>query len=255
MLGLKAKASLLFFVSAGIFTGLVVFGNTVARNKIYSTGEKHPSVDAPQIAESLQNAIGETAPLPTDASAETTPVTVAEADTGTNLTGSLVAFIGRTILDRNPDGPQNGSINVRDANTIAEEAMTQSINTTDLAGFYPILSSIELTIGSNAQWTEHVQIALRRHISDLKQKKPSESFKDDARAALSVYENTITNVRHITTPTKRIAEQQQLLSLLTGERYALQSVADYESDPIRGMVALRMLPELELKLQKTLSQL
>ena len=253
MLGLKAKAGLLFFVSAGIFVGLVVFGNAIAPKKISPVPEKQDLSTTAQVTDLLQNAIGPTSPFGLFEASE--PKDIDTINTGANLTRNLASLIGKSIVDKNPEGPQNGNISVANANKITDETIAQSINTADLSNFYPILSSSELLVGPNTNWTEDIQTVFKTHINTLKQKIPSASFKDNAKTASLIYESSISNLKQIITPTERIAQQQQLLSLLMGEQYALQSIEQYESDPIRGIVALHMLQELELKLQHAQSQL
>ncbi len=136
MLGLKAKAGLLFFVSAGIFTGVVVLGNTIAREKIHSTSEKQAPAEAVQRRELAQNLIGPTSPLEVD-EPENINIPTASANASVNLTQNLASLIGKSIVDKNPEGPVGDNLTVMGADGMADAAINESLKQFNPAYFSP----------------------------------------------------------------------------------------------------------------------
>ena len=136
----------MFFVSAGIFTGVVVFGNTVARDKIHSAAEKEDSIEAVRKPDSLQNAIGEPVPITEEAPTEIPVAQAPQASAGVNLTTSLASLIGKNIVDKNPEGPTGDNLTVMGADGMAEAAVAESMKSFNTAYFFPEITQAELTV-------------------------------------------------------------------------------------------------------------
>ncbi|MDO8582724.1 MAG: hypothetical protein Q7R63_01900, partial [bacterium] len=184
-----------------------------------------------------------------EAPAETTAVATPQASASTNLTANLASLIGKNIVDKNPEGPIRDGLTVANANRIADEVLAESITMADLDEFHPVIPADELSIGSNPNYSVEIRAALRVHMETLKEKKQGGSFTDDVATVITAYGLSIQEIRNIVTPTERISDQQTILSILNGQLNALTAIRKYESDPVRGIVALRILEELQQKLE------
>ncbi len=249
MLGLKAKAGLLFFVSAGIFTGVVVFGNTVARDKIHSTAEKEGSIEAARKPDPLQNAIGEPVPTTAEAPVETTAIATPQANVSasTNLTANLASLIGKNIVDKNPEGPVGDNLTVMGADGMAEAAVTESMKSFNTAYFFPEITQAELTV-DDAQSTTAYRAAAAS-ITGKTESEPPPPIDDPVASQMKIfakrYEAEATSLRALAVPPALITEYTQAIRRALGKQRIFEAVADYENDPIYAMLALKLLETIK----------
>ena len=244
VLGLKAKAGLLFFVCAGVFVGLVVFGNTVARDKIHSTAEKEDSIEAARKPDSLQNAIGDPVPITAEAPAETTAIATPQANTSgsTNLTANLASLIGKNIVDKNPEGPVGDNLTVMGADGMAEAAIAESMKSFNTAYFFPEITEAELTV-DNAQSTTAYRAAAAS-ITGKTESEPPPPVDDPVASQMKIfakrYEAEVASLRALAVPPALIAEHTQAIRRAVGKQRIFEVVADYENEPIYAMLALKL---------------
>ena len=242
MLGLKAKAGLLFFVSAGIFTGVVVFGNTVARDKIHSTAEKEGSIEAARKPDSLQNAIGDPVPITAEAPAETTAVATPQASASTNLTANLASLIGKNIVDKNPEGPVGDNLTVMGADGMADAAIAESMKSFNTAYFFPEVTRTELTV-DDAQ-TAVAYRAAAASITGKTELEPPPPVDDPVASQMKTfakrYEAEVASLRTLPVPSALLTEHMQAIRHALGKQRIFEAVADYENDPIYAMLALKL---------------
>ncbi len=247
MLGLKAKAGLLFFVSAGIFTGVVVFGNTVARDKIHSAAEKEDSIEAVRKPDSLQNAIGEPVPITEEAPTEIPVAQAPQASAGVNLTTSLASLIGKNIVDKNPEGPTGDNLTVMGADGMAEAAVAESMKSFNTAYFFPEITQAELTV-DDAQ-TAAVYRAAAASITSKTESEPPPPASDPVASQMKVfakrYEAEAISLRALAVPPVLLTEHTQAVRRALGKQRIFEAVADYENDPIYAMLALKLLETIK----------
>lgn len=247
MLGLKAKAGLLFFVSAGIFTGVVVFGNTVARDKIHSTAEKDDSIEAARKPDPLQNAIGEPAPITAEAPAETTAIVTPQVSASTNLTANLASLIGKNIVDKNPEGPVGDNLTVMGADGMAEAAVTESMKSFNTAYFFPVITEAELAVDETQ--TAAAYRAAAASITGKTESEPPPPASDPVASQMKIfakrYEAEAASLRALAVPPALVTGHMQAISRAVGKQRIFEVVADYENDPIYAMLALKLLETIK----------
>ncbi len=246
MLGLKAKAGLLFFVSAGIFTGVVVFGNTIAREKIHSTAEKQPLAEAAQRTEPAQNLIGPTSPLEVD-EPENINIPTASANASVNLTQNLASLIGKSIVDKNPEGPVGDNLTVMGADGMADAAINESLKQFNPAYFSPEIPQSELRI-DDAQTASAYRAEASRIISMSDSLPPppiSDPVASQMKALAKRYGAEASALYALAVPRALVTEHMTAIQRAVGKERIFEAVADYENDPIYAMLALKLLETLK----------
>lgn len=249
MLGLKAKAGLLFFVSAGIFIALVTFGNLIAPKKIAHTQEKNDVSQSAQMADALQNTIGDSAESATPASSQRergesapeVPLTPTN-DTNNNLTQTLATLIGKSIVDKNPEGPTNESLSVTGADAMADTALAESLKRFNPAYFSPEIAQSEITI-STTQDPATYRAATAQILQDTEsQPLPpvSDPVASQMKALAARYAAEAGELRALAVPPALVEDHIKSLRVALGKQRILETVADYENDPIYAMLALKL---------------
>lgn len=244
MLGLKAKAGLLFFVSAGIFIALVVFGNVIAPKKISLIPDKKDLSRTADESDSLQNAIGEETPLSPTSPSELLGASVASipSASGSNLTKNLAYFIGKSIVDKNPEGPTGDNLNVTGADGMADTAIAESLKNFNPAYFSPEIKQSELII-DKAQDPATYRAAVTQILKDT-ESLPLPSTNDPIASQMKTlakrYENETAELRALSVPPALVTEQIKTIRIALGKQRILEAVADYENDPIYAMLALKL---------------
>ena len=247
VLGLKAKAGLLFFVCAGVFVGLVVFGNTVARNEMNTDSEKKADSTAPQAIDSLQNAIGESVPITTEAQPEITPIGTLTANSDTNLTRNLAALIGKNIVDKNPEGPAGDNLTVMGADGMADIAVTESLKNFNPAYFSPEILQSELIIDST-QTAAAYRAEAERIIAETEMQTPppiGDLIASQMAEFARRYKTQGAALRALPVPSALTTEHMKAIRIALGKQRIFEAVADYENDPIYAMLALKLLDTLK----------
>ena len=244
MSGLKAKASLLFFVSAGIFVGLVVFGNTVARNTIPVGPEKQTGSEIGRIDNSLQNAIGPTSPLGLLGTGEPENIETALASTNTsaNLTRNLASLIGKSIVDKNPEGPTGDNLTVLGADGMANIALAESMKSFNPAYFSPEILQSELLI-DNAQSAAAYRTEAERIITEMETQTPpsiNAPIASQMAEFAKRYKAQVAALRALAVPPALVPEHMKALRIALGKERIFEAIADYENDPIYAMLALKL---------------
>jgi hypothetical protein len=247
VLGLKAKAGLLFFVCAGIFVGLVVFGNTVARNEIHTDSEKKADLNVLPTTNSLQNAIGEPVPIATETQPEIMPIGTLTANSDTNLTRNLAALIGKNIVDKNPEGPLGDNLTVMGADGMADAAITESMKNFNPAYFSPEILQSELVIDS-AQSAATYRTEAEKIIMETETQTPpptSDPVASQMAEFAKRYKAQVTALRALPVPSSLVTEHMKAIRIALGKQRIFEAVADYENDPIYAMLALKLLDTLK----------
>ncbi len=239
MSGLKAKAGLLFFVCVGIFTGLVAFGNFIAPAETGTPAEKQDFSNTATATDSLQNVIGQEAPLPSETPAETAAM---QAETGANLTQSLASLIGKNIVDRNPEGPAGENLTVMGADGMADAALAESMKRFNPAHFSPEISQGEIVI-DEAQTAAAYRAAAAKIAADAESAympAAGDPVAVKMAAYAKRYGTEATGLRDLPAPPSLITEHLRAIRIATGRERILEAVADYDNDPIYAMLALKL---------------
>lgn len=247
VLGLKAKAGLLFFVSAGIFIALVAFGNFIAPKKIAAVPDKNAASQTAQTIDALQetigssaNAFGNSSPAETATPAPDAPATT-PSDTS-NLTQTLAALIGKSIVDKNPEGPAGESLSVTGADAMVDEALAESLKRFNPAYFSPALAPSEITV-DKSQDPAIYRVAVAQIMQDAEsQPMPpaSDPVASQMKALAARYANEAGELYALAVPPTLINDHIKLLRTALGKQRILETVADYEADPIYAMLALKL---------------
>ena len=246
MLGLKAKAGLLFFVCAGIFVGIVVFGNTVARNAMHEDTKKGVGTSAPQANDTLQNAIGEPTPIRKEISAEVAQGS-AVAATDANLTRNLAALIGKNIVDKNPEGPVEDNLTVMGADGMADIALAESLKNFNPAYFSPEILRSELTIDTTQSATTY-RTETEKIITETETQAPP-SINDPVASQMAEfarrYKAQAAALYALPVPDGLVPEHMKAIRIALGKQRIFEAIADYENDPLYAMLALKLLDTLK----------
>ncbi len=244
MSGLKAKAGLLFFVCIGIFTGLVAFGNFIAPKKINALPEKQDFSGTAQITDSLQNAIGDPTPLSElrGASEPANGTAPSTSDTGNNLTQNLASLIGKSIVDKNPEGPAGDNLTVMGADGMADAAVEESMKHFNPAYFSPDVLRGELAV-DDTQTAAAYRAAAAKIIADNESLPPPVAgtpVAEKMKTLAKRYGDEADALRALAVPPALVAEHMNAIRIAEGRRRILEAVADYENDPIYAMLALKL---------------
>lgn len=241
MLGLKAKAGLLFFVSAGIFTGVVVFGNTIARDKINSITKKEALPEAVRKPDQIENLIGYPAPIPNEISLENKTTQPAQANAAANLTESIASLIGKSIVDKNPEGPVGDNLAVMGADGMADAAVAESLKHFNPGYFTPEILRSDITV-DDTQTIAAYRTAVAKIIMEAESQAPSAnaSVKEQMTVYAKNYAKAASALYALPVPSALIAEHTQAIRIAVGKRRILDAVADYENDPIYAMLVLKL---------------
>ena len=241
VLGLKAKAGLLFFVSAGIFIALVVFGNFIAPKKIARTPEKNSVSQTAQVTDTLEDTIGDFTPREAAVPALDIPTTP-PSDTENNLTQTLAALIGKNIVDKNPEGPTGESLSVTGADAMANEALTESLKRFNPAYFSPEISQSEIIIDKNQNpATYRATVAQIAKDTESQPLPPTtDPIANQMKTLASRYAAEARELRTLTVPPTLVTDHIKTLRVALGKERILETVADYDNDPIYAMLALKL---------------
>lgn len=161
---------------------------------------------------------------------------------GGNLTQSLASLIGKSIIDKNPEGPAGDNLTVMGADGMADAAVEESMRHFNPAYFSPDVLRSELTI-DDTQTAAVYRAAVAKIITEAeslplpaagtpvaeKMKTLSKRYKDEATA-----------LRALAVPSALITEHMQVIRIAEGRGRILEAVADYENDPIYAMLALKL---------------
>lgn len=244
----------MFFVSAGIFTGVVVFGNTVARDKIHSTKEKEGFIEDARKPDSLQNAIGDPVPIieeitPTSLSElrGTGAIQAPEASAGVNLTTNLASLIGKKIVDKNPEGPVGENLAVMGVDGMVDAGIAESMRSFNTAHFFPEITQAEIIV-DDTRTSEAYRAAAASITSKTESEPPppiSDSVASQMRLLAKRYEVEVSALRALAVPQTLVREHMKLMSRALGKQRIFEVVADYENDPIYAMLALKLLETIK----------
>lgn len=231
----------MFFVFAGIFIGIVVFGNTIARKKTNAVPEKQTPPNIARAVDPIQGAIGEPTPIPIEAPAEKTPTTAALTDTSTNLTANLASLIGKNIVDKNPEGPVGDNLTVMGVDGIADAAAEESMKHFNPAYFSPDVLQSELTIDEAQTTTAYRAAAAKIAMETESQPPPADAATKDRMTTYAKNYAAATKALYaLAVPLASVPEHTKAIRIALGKERILKAVADYENDPIYAMLALKL---------------
>ncbi len=226
-MGLNAKIGLGFLIVLGIFIAVVIFGNSIA-------------LPAPHIATLENQASVESALLKT-APEETRYINPATSENA-NVTKDLASIVSKDIINRNPEGPQAQKLSVPDAALIAQKALEESTKNFDPSYFNLVVRREEIII-NNTQDADTYRAATRQIIADIENNfypKSDAPLKDRLNELAKLYENAARDLRALSVPETLAPEHQKIISMVIGKERILETAADYENDPIRAMLALKL---------------
>lgn len=231
----------MFFVSAGIFAGIVVFGNTVARDKINSVKEKSGSAEATRKSNPVEDLIGETVSIIEEASVETAPAATPQKTTNGNLTESVASLIGKSIVDKNPEGPVGDNLTLMGADGMADAAVAESLKHFNPAYFAPEIPRSDITV-DDAQTASTYRAAAAKIAMEAESYAPpaNASIKEQMTAYAKNYAVAASALYALPVPSALATEHMQTIRIAVGKQRVLEAAADYENDPIYAMLALKL---------------
>ncbi len=246
MFGLSTKSAWGFFAILGIFTGLVAFGNSITPTQHPETAgaieTKTPADDGNLSA----NLIGAPSPMTQETTPDTdgNPAEKATNDASDdNLTKKLASVIGKGIVDRNPKGPQDGNFVVQSTENAATDAVEAAIKNFDARRFVPDVLPSDIVIDTTVSEAAY-RATITKTLKDIEGGFVSSQADPltDRLIAIATYYGTIAEaLKKIAVPPSIVIEHTTALRLALGKKVMTEAVAQYETDPVYAMVALKTL--------------
>ena len=243
MFGLSPKTAWGFFAILVCFAGLVAFGNSVAPQTTPVSAEDAPLGMASAISNAAIGAPIEGAPETPAPMPQIAGVAMAAPDDG-NLTKRLASIIGKSIVDRNPKGPQDGTFVLQDSQKMAREAADSAINGFDTASFLPVVGPGDiLTDETTTENDYRMQIGqtIDAWKGGFSPPNPQTALPERLAAFARHYGDLADALRKIPVPPGLANEHEDALRSVLGRKKMLEVAAGYDTDPVYALVALKAL--------------
>ncbi len=238
MFGLSTKTAWGFFVILGIFTALVIFGNTISSKKITKILPTPPEQVMANISDGV---IGEPLPAPREETINGNGEPENTNRDDGNLTKHLASIIGKSIVDRNPKGPQDGSFVVQDTEKITADAVGETIKNFDASRFMPTILPTDIIIDATMSEATY-RAAIKKIITDKEVNfipNPDATPTERLTAIARHYGELADALKKIPVPPTLATEHEQILRLALAKKTMIETAANYDTDPIYALVALK----------------
>lgn len=229
-------------LGAGLFSGVYLAG-------IHNTPEKKS-----------EKSLSE--PLPKSSGIETK--TTAPSQNKLNATEAFAAGIAKTLIQGNPNGPvpKDGSsfINALNPDIMVNTAISEAIDQIGYESFEVALPKLSITIvktnslSSLTTYFSELEKKLLQARDDIGTLGASPSQADFLKAALTV-ESLANSLKKITVPEPVSDLHLKLTSLLFTEVNIFKAIGNAETDPVRGIAALHLLPTVFTNIQTVQAKL
>ena len=174
-------------------------------------------------------------------------------DSRTNLTKDLTAEIAKDIVARNPDGPADIEdkqwINVIDPEKITDLVLADGLKNFNPKEFFPEIKLADLKINNSVKtevYLKSFQDILTYNFSH--QKIDFSNFNStDIKELISAYDAAIRAFYNLEVPENLITVHQKEIALLVGQKKVFETFINYESDPVRAILAMQIFDQLDKK--------
>jgi hypothetical protein len=145
-------------------------------------------------------------------------------------------------VDKNPEGPTSETLSVTGADAMADEALTESLKHFDPAYFSPTVSQSEITIDkSQDPATYRAAVAQITQDTEGQPLPPTtDPVASQMKALAARYATEAGELRVLAVPPALVTDHTNALRIALGKQRILETVADYENDPIYAMLALKL---------------
>lgn len=192
-------------------------------------------------------------------SSENTANSSSENSAENNLTELVASQIGKTIAQQNPTGPQTidgkKSITAPDAESIANDLLTEAVEKFDPASLYPEIKDSDLKISK-----DNSKEALTAYFSAFKEilseavPQIANSVKDSNEMSMQIIENlskiygdTAKKLISLASPQNAIEIHKKEIELLTAKKNIFEKIKNMENDPITAMLATKELENIDIE--------
>ena len=243
MFGLSIKTAWGFFAILVCFAGLVAFGNSVApETTVIPAGDASPgtasAISNAAIGAPIENAPEAPAPMPQIAG-----TTGAAPDDG-NLTKRLASIIGKSIVERNPKGPQDGTFVLQDSQKMASEAADSAISGFDAATFLPAVGPGDIITDettTESAYRAQIAQAINAWKTGFAGPDPETALPERLTAFARHYGDLADALRKIPVPPLLAGEHEDVIRSVLGRKKMLEVAAGYDADPVYALIALKAL--------------
>lgn len=207
-----------------------------------------PNVTAPQLEEALDR------PTSFEPVSFSPPaVTAVESSAQKNLMASVSEELGKNILAHNPDGPttieEKQWVDVVGPETISDTLAQQALKNFSPEDFLPNINPSTLKISARSDAI--VETAYLRAFHDILNHYFQDSkinFTDGALvnsdAILANYQQALAAFYQLEVPESLLFIHQKEISLLTGQRHLMETLASAQTDPMKAFLALQFFEKL-----------
>ncbi len=246
MFGLTSKTAWVFLTILGIFVGIVAFGNIVGpRTTSLAQAPSEPIVPKTSDNSVIGDVIAQPPPSDPSVSPESTAMKTPDAEPG-NLTKSLASMIGKSIVEKNPEGPKNDTFTVEGTESMVDRMLTASSTTLDLTRFSPAPSEISFTTDASAtEGAYRSAVAAIRANQAIPIATASMSVEDAMNALAHDYEAAANKLRAVSAPPTLAGEHRSLIISLLTKKRMLEAAAHYNADPAYAILVLNALETME----------
>jgi len=226
-MGLFIKVGLGFAIA--LVFAIVIFGNLVAPPRTFTLA-------------AAPDSLAHTTPSLSPLVAESNQFTQSTNAPDHNLTKNLASFVGKTILDLNPEGPREESLTVHDIQAIAAKALDESKKNFDASYFSPTIPADEVTVNAT-QTPELYRAAAQEIITDIEttfQPDTAISLAEQFSALAARYRTAVLHLKALPAPPDLVSEAQKNIASALRKQRILETAASYDQDPIHAFLALQL---------------
>ena len=242
MFGLTKKTAWGFLIVLGIFVAIVAFGNIIVPGKLARAVPDDENSMTARLDDSL---IGKPLAPEGDLMPESAPALPlddrAQSDERGNLTTSLASFIGKSIVERNPQGPRAETLTVEDTERIANQLAHASAGKFYRAFFSPAIDADKIII-SETTTAEAYQKAIERVMDEaaaIPLPHADAPLTERMIAIARRYARIAEQFPAIPVPPSYATKHQETIQIALKRQRILETVAQYAADPVYALMGLK----------------
>lgn len=196
---------------------------------------------------------------------ESLPISTAKA--AENLTDAFGEQLAKEIISKNQAGPQlleaKSWLEVADPNSLAAELLGENIPENIYAELVPNISAVPsgelIVVGANGKndleiYLKKFNELIAKNLSGLSLDKTNIE-QSNFPALISARNNLIAELKLLPVPSSLVTILKKEISLLIGEKNILLALANYQTDPLRTMLAAQASEKLALAFSALTSEI
>ena len=202
-------------------------------------------------------------PIAGQTSLPTANAPIQSAGLSENLTDLLLEELGKTIVQKNPGGPETvgglKQITAPNPETITQELLAQAAQKFNPESLKPTIKDSDLKIiknNSEENITNYL-LSLKKILSDSARDLPKNLYNNSDELSLltiqqlrNTYGGAILKIYNISVPEKALDIHKEEIALLSTKKNIFEKILAYETDPLTAIIAVNELKNTDAEFQK-----